>query len=357
MAAELPPNGFSNNESNTEQSHSDESKKKRSSSDTLNKKSRRKEPRGRTVKVKKERYAELSPERMHELDRGRCRMSNTYESLKRMQDQAPCLFSHAGEMPQPEEPLFILLVGCPGVGKTSSAQTIIQSKLDMHYREFYHVSLDTLLERVEPYKRHTRNKMEEKEDDPNSKLDALFGISSRFFQSKRNTFKSSKNTYNNHENDQSYQSLLDLTDEGLVYGIQKGFNIIYDTTLSKKGDKIKNMIELIQVLSPKPYHVVILYVTAEEEQIKKQLNQRHQAMQNQNKAIRAVPPSKVKHFIRDHDEGMEAGIQLIEPILADSDKILSVRSIVYHNTKIENGPWKQGFNANVNTNNSLYRKA
>lgn len=341
MAAELSPNGFSSNESNRK------GPRKRSPTDTPKRNSRRKEPRGRTVKVKTERYAELSPDRMHELDRGRCRMSNTYESLKRMQDQAPCLFSNAREMLQPEEPVFILLVGCPGVGKTSSAQTIIESKLEMHYREFYHVSLDTLLERVDPYKRQTRNKMEEKEDD--SKLNALFGISSRFFQSKRNTFKSSKNHYNNGENETPYKSLLDLTNEGLIYGIQNGFNIIYDTTLSKKGDKIKNMMELIQAVSSKPYHFIILYVTAEEEQIKKQLKQRHENMNRSNKAIRVVPPSKVKHFIEEHNEGMEVGMQLIEPILGDIDKVLTVRVIVYHNTKIENGPWKQGFNANVNT--------
>jgi hypothetical protein len=34
-----------------------------------------------------------------------------------------------------------------------------------------------------------------------------------------------------------------------------------------------------------------------------------------------------------------------------------IENFAKHNTKIENGPWKQGFNANVNTNNSLYRKA
>jgi dephospho-CoA kinase len=273
-------------------------------------------------------------------NKGTC-MNTYYEHLSDMQTIAPCLFSGNRKMPTPDEPTFILLVGSPGVGKTSSAKKIIMSHLYRNYDDFYHVSLDTLLERVEPYRKQTREIVQGKTIDTitNANMCTMFGLSSKTFQSKRKTFKGATNTFNKEDNQTKYKSLLELTKEGLDYGVKQGYNIIYDTTLSKTGDKITEMINLITKISPKSYDFVILYVKANPEQIKKQLTKRHTNMIKSTGPVRIVNPSQVNAFVEAHNTGMAKGLKSIPELVQDSEikkKILSIQTIVYDNNSKPN---------------------
>jgi len=63
--------------------------------------------------------------------------------------------------PTSEHPVLVIAVGSPGVGKTSSLKTILNNEpllqtRGITYNHFYNVSLDTLVEHVQPYRNLTR---------------------------------------------------------------------------------------------------------------------------------------------------------------------------------------------------------
>ena len=60
---------------------------------------------------------------------------------------------------QSETPVFIFLIGAPGVGKTTQIQRVLreEEKLkDISYDHLYKISLDTIVEHTEPYRNATR---------------------------------------------------------------------------------------------------------------------------------------------------------------------------------------------------------
>lgn len=67
------------------------------------------------------------------------------------------VFSHgvSHKQFQSQTPLLIVLAGAPGVGKTSQVKKIIEEQ-KMDYHTFYNVSLDSLVERVRPYRITTK---------------------------------------------------------------------------------------------------------------------------------------------------------------------------------------------------------
>jgi len=61
------------------------------------------------------------------------------------------------EKPQ-DNPIFIFLIGCPGAGKTTIAKKMINELEGKEfYEKMYNVSLDTIVENIEPFRRYTRN--------------------------------------------------------------------------------------------------------------------------------------------------------------------------------------------------------
>ena len=55
---------------------------------------------------------------------------------------------------QSPTPYCIVLVGAPGVGKTTQASKYLR-EMGLEYDNFYHVSLDSLVEKVKPYRNTT----------------------------------------------------------------------------------------------------------------------------------------------------------------------------------------------------------
>jgi predicted AAA+ superfamily ATPase len=54
------------------------------------------------------------------------------------------------------KPYLIVLVGTPGVGKTTKAKEILKNQLGVNYEDFYNISLDSLVEKVKPYRAVTK---------------------------------------------------------------------------------------------------------------------------------------------------------------------------------------------------------
>ena len=50
-----------------------------------------------------------------------------------------------------ENPILVIVIGSPGVGKTTKAKEFIEEHLKISYDMMYHVSLDAIVERIAPY--------------------------------------------------------------------------------------------------------------------------------------------------------------------------------------------------------------
>jgi broad-specificity NMP kinase len=230
-------------------------------------------------------------------------------------------------------PLLVILVGSPGVGKTTKAKEFLERELNVDYNKFYNISLDSLVERVKPYRNATKrlyntlkNKrgtepltnenyallseaylqtiMTNKSDFklPNTTQRILNKISGLNQNTKKTKYKSKKNEPTN------LKSLNQLREDGLIYGIQNGLNILYDTTLVKTRDKIKaNIMPILETYNKEvKYRIVVILVTAEVDDIKKRLKERHEKMiLEEEPYIRAVSPKLVKKFVEENKDAFD----------------------------------------------------
>ena len=227
--------------------------------------------------------------------------------------------------------MFAVIIGSPGTGKTTTSQVILQQK-DMDYDSFYKVSLDSLTESVKPYRNLTRNAYfhlkKGKKEINNSNLGVLSGITSSFISAKKTNFKANKTrkrvfegvTNKIKNEDPALRSLDQLLWKGLEFGIQHQFNILYDTTIGKTGDKIIKEIIPLLATAPVPYQLIVILVEAPEDQIKQQLGKRHQnfinimekeeqdgiSQNNRTGYIRAIPVGAIKYMIEPNQKGFKA---------------------------------------------------
>jgi broad-specificity NMP kinase len=248
-----------------------------------------------------------------------------FKTLKDAQDisKIVSIFSHGVKEStlQSSTPIFVVIVGAPGVGKTTQAKKILLEH-GHRYENCYNVSLDSLVERVRPYRITTkllydemRKKRLELTDDDYAVLNEVYMATIR---SKDLMFDS---TYTVHrilgkmegeekkekENPKSsnYNTLTELRKKGLEYGIKHGFNIIYDTTFSSTKNVMKtDILPLLEKQTEFTYQIIVLHVTSTEEQIRKQLKYRHKQMVKEG-YIRAIGPKLTKKFIKENQVGMK----------------------------------------------------
>lgn len=81
------------------------------------------------------------------------------------------IFSNGKELPTDDpQPTFIFLIGSPGVGKTTRIKDFIKENIHKDYNDFYNVSMDSIVERIEPYRILTKklyNTIRQKRGDTN----------------------------------------------------------------------------------------------------------------------------------------------------------------------------------------------
>ena len=249
--------------------------------------------------------------------------------------------------PTDGRPQLVIIGGSPGVGKTSQARTILQEK-GYEYDSFYHVSLDAIVERIEPYRALTKE-VYERMTRKNSRLTAkqigiLSGITTGVMMSKQPDFglqakasevlkkveggstlsRSSRIPSQSQEYAEKFNEtpksrstrkkatvqeskpaapVMDvrtLRKRGLEYGIQHGFHILYDATFS--SNLLENDIMPLLNASPHHYHITIILVKATTEQIEKQIEKRHASMIQQG-YLRAIPVSMIETFKRTNRKG------------------------------------------------------
>ena len=229
------------------------------------------------------------------------------------------IFSNGKVLPSPEKPTFVVLVGAPGVGKTTQVKKFLK-KDGKSYESFYHVSLDSIVERVKPYRIATKllyDEMKKKQELTDEDYAILNEVYLATIMSTDNGFdlnytvhrilnKIEKRDKRKKEANPAtdLQSLYEMRAEGLQEGIHRGYNIIYDTTFSSKKNVMKEDIMPLLESSPIKYHIHVMLVEASKEQIKRQLAKRHKNMVKEQ-YIRAMPPKLTGKFMEENKKGFE----------------------------------------------------
>lgn len=249
-------------------------------------------------------------------------------------------------------PYCVVIVGAPGVGKTTKSREIIKKELNLNYNDFYNISLDSLVERVKPYRNTTKrlyNTLKAKKLSLNQELNnsnigllsevylpTIISTNSNFTLGKTEAVKRSKisvlgnltddlktdtlKTHKTHKTHKPYKSykkstiknidiknLNDLRRDGLIYGVKNGLNIIYDTTLRVSKNIIKDdIMPILEMNKNVKYKLIIILVTAPAEIIKTRIKGRHIQMLAENDSyIRAINSRLTNMFIQDNKKGFD----------------------------------------------------
>jgi hypothetical protein len=245
-------------------------------------------------------------------------------------------------------PHFVIVVGAPGVGKTTKTREIIKNELNLNYDDFYNISLDSLVERVKPYRNVTKrlyntlkNKKLELEalnyntysDTPTNELsDKNFGILSEVYlptiMSKKSNFSltatetakkmkiaalgsssstSGKTQGSVNRNISTLKNLIDLRKEGLIYGVQNELNIIYDTTFRPNKNIIdEDIMPILTMNTNVKYKITVILITANIPDIQSRIKGRHMQMLSEpSPYIRAIDPQLTTLFVKQNKLGFD----------------------------------------------------
>jgi hypothetical protein len=251
-------------------------------------------------------------------------------------DRVMHLFGADKIVPQ-EDPLFVFVIGSPGVGKTTQTRRYFGELYD----SMYNISLDTIVENIKPYRNATikaKNNVErikkEKGFPSNLENENYADLSTMYLQVIRSEepIYSSKAEYDrvikkinkkytqkalNASNASIINaskavkakprktqggSLLTILDEAIVEGIKRSYHILYDTTFAtdskgniNKFDKVLEWIIQSKIL----YQIIILHITASPETIQRRLKGRHTQMAHEG-FLRAIHPKLIPKFVEEN---------------------------------------------------------
>jgi broad-specificity NMP kinase len=230
-------------------------------------------------------------------------------------------------------PYFVIVVGAPGVGKTTKTQQILK-KMGMEYNDFYNISLDSLVERVEPYRKVTKRlyntlKAKKERSEEHNMTEKNYALLSEIYlptiMSKNINFSLSatekakinkiaaigdatvEEPLKKEKVETGLKELNELRSEGLKYGVMNELNIIYDTTLVSKKDKVKeDIMPILEMNKNVKYKIIVILVTAEARNIQNRIKGRHKKMlEEKDPYIRAINPHLTDIFIKQNKEGFD----------------------------------------------------
>jgi dephospho-CoA kinase len=223
-------------------------------------------------------------------------------------------------------PLMVILVGSPGVGKTTKAKEFLKQILQVDYDNFYNISLDSIVERVKPYRTTTKalyNTLKAKRGNSNLTNENFATLSEAYLptiMAKTSNFKLPQTQNRITRKIQNLEpvapprgpagaltSLLDMRKEGLKYGVANGLNILYDTTFRPGTNIIKrDIMPILETNKEVKYKIVVILVKADAAVVKNRIARRHKAMLEENDPyLRAVAPTLVSEFIRQNKVGFD----------------------------------------------------
>jgi hypothetical protein len=210
----------------------------------------------------------------------------------------------------PDEPIFVLLYGTPGSGK-STALKRMDKLAGLDPADAVQINLDSLIEVLEPFRLMTAKiafgAFEEKgiENINSANQATVAEIAGKASGPYMTIMRSKKNNRPGHEGEFMDKNILDLRLGMLDLALKAGKNIIYERTVSdfKKDTLGPEVFEKIKE-SGRPYKVVVIYTKIDDEDIlKERLRSRPLAMLKRNPPFfRGVPSTLAKKFITAHEE-------------------------------------------------------
>ncbi len=287
-------------------------------------------------------------------------------------------------------PHLVIVVGAPGVGKTTKTQQIIKKELGLNYDDFYNISLDSIVERVKPYRNATKrlyNTLKAKKASLGTPElnDKNFGILSDMYlptimstQSNFSIEKSAaarmakiealgnaaalealkKRKAGPKEPETELKHLNDLRRDGFIYGVMNGLNIIYDTTLQKAKDIIKlNIMPVLEMNREVKYKITVILVTAEVKNIQNRIRGRHNKMLAEaDPYIRAINPELTAMFVDQNKAGFDNALKYFKSDAYKSE----VPSTIYNPAdfnfmEVENPPIRNNTRKNNNNRNNNFK--
>ena len=175
-------------------------------------------------------------------------------------------------------PVFLLMVGLPGVGKSSGHRKAVElGHIPKH--NYATINLDTLVESLKVFRAASSMAHLLKQKDPKSvKFGTItaytskkndFGlfkwyddISKSLKPAMRQSLSKIRNRYISKTAEQPH-NIQELADLAIQRAIDKSINIVYETTLSAtKAGKVTKIDELMKKLEGTPYRVILLHMRA-----------------------------------------------------------------------------------------------
>lgn len=213
-------------------------------------------------------------------------------------------------IPSPEKPIFVLLFGTPGSGKSTALRKMKQMT-ELNPDDAVQINLDSLIESLQPFRNATRkiatNMLNQKGfiDYNSANQNTISEIAGKASGPYLSMMRSKKNNRPGRIGKPLSYSPNELRFLILEKALAHGKNIIYERTVSdaKKDTLASEVFEKIQS-SGKPYEVYIIYTKIDDEsQLRERLRKRPLAMLKRDPPFfRGVPPSLAGKFINAHEE-------------------------------------------------------
>ena len=280
--------------------------------------------------------------------------------------------------PISKDPVLVIAIGSPGVGKTTLLIDVLNNEpllkaRGITYDHFYNVSLDNIVEHIKPYRNETvkaykyakngynaiNNKMKQTLGLPEDFHDKLYDPFANLYTTL--TTKKGNNTFGlqnaiprlytkinaelkqlqapvkdeepvtmvgkdfkckycgklfrteSHfksgkcKNKTGYQkggTINNVFQQVLQEGLERSYNMIYDTTFGPNKNKMDHIMGLLANV-PVKYTIILIHITASEEEIQRRIRQRHLKMIDEGD-LRAIKFSRIPHYIKENADGYDA---------------------------------------------------
>lgn len=245
-------------------------------------------------------------------------------------DQGEMIFTNGqgyDKLPTPEQPIFVLLIGTPGSGK-STALARLPDLVGLNPKEAVQISLDSLVESLEPFRAKTtaiaQAMLEERGFNLGTNLpeNVVSNIAGKTSGPYLSYMKSKKNNRPGKVGQALPMSLNEMRYALLQKALTEGKNIIYERTISDaKKDTLKEEVFAQILASDRPYKIYVVYTKIDDEVLlRDRLRRRPLDMMARNPPFfRGVPSSLAGKFIANHEEYFrkyllplqDEGVQLI----------------------------------------------